>query len=136
MNQIARKLLDLGRDDWVSLAELESYVREFSPATSDHELVERDLETIAALVEGGFVEIGSVTEAEGFTPWNETLSDALEKIRYERLNSNDWAWACWFANTELGDRIVREGRSGDAPRAKAPSPSDQNMEADALGEVE
>ena len=86
MNQTARKVLNAGRDDWVSLVELESYVREFSAATSAHALVEQDLETIAALVEGGFAQIGSVTAAAGFSPWDETLADALERIRHERLN--------------------------------------------------
>jgi len=120
VNQTARKVLDAGQDDWVSLAELESYVREFSAATSDHELAERDLEIIATLVESGFVEIGSVTEAGGFTPWNETLVDALEKIRHKRLNSDDWAWACWLANTELGNRIAHGHGSGDDALPETP----------------
>ena len=115
MNRSAQKVLEAGRDDWVSLAELESYVREFSAITSAEELAQRDLEIITELVEGGFVEIGSVTEEVGFKAWDAPLPEALEQIRNARLRSDDWAWACWLANTELGNQFARAQTPGEAP---------------------
>ncbi len=121
---VINELLIEGFDDWVYLAGLAGIIRHFEGIANEQEIMEEALATLDVVLRGGFVEIGDVTEADGFVPWNVPIEAALDRVRREwhqlnqRLSLGD---ICWLQNTPKGNREAEKVL--EAERANASSES-------------
>ena len=103
-------ILRRGLDDYIGLWEiLRADGRLAHPVDSDR--VERVLGAIGELIDKGYAVPGAPIRFDGFEPWPLGPSEAIARIR------RDWdtlgrepnvGEVVWLANTEAGNRLVRE----------------------------
>ena len=108
-------LLKSGLYDWVQAAEVVSIAMEDGGAGTDREKRELSLRLIREVLGRGWMRIGdvdvNVPGAEGFTEWDLSIDDALDKVRREwnALGRLPELWELfWLANTEDGDRLAEK----------------------------
>ena len=111
MDQLQRIILWYGLDDWVPMLTVVGAAQ--MPATEPTDVDKaRALEAIRHLASSGLIEIGEVTEGNGFVPWSTSLEESLSRIQAS-LNSpdeNDWSFVCWLRNTPEGDKLAEQWR--------------------------
>jgi hypothetical protein len=126
MDQLQRIILWYGLDDWVPLRSVVGAAQAPAAAPTDADKT-RALEAIGDLASAGLVEIGGVTEAEGFVPWSIDLDESLKRIQAS-LNSadeNQWGFVSWLRNTPEGDKLAEQWRD-DPPVPGAGSRSQRS----------
>lgn len=111
MEQLQRIILWYGLDDWVPLVSVVGAAQMPAAAPTDADKA-RALEAIRDLAEAGLIEIGEVTEADGFVPWQAGLDESVDRLRAS-VNSpdeNQWGFASWLRNTPEGDKLAERWR--------------------------
>lgn len=123
MDQLQRIILWYGLDDWVPMLSVVGAAQAPAAAPADADKG-RALEAIRHLASAGLIEIGEVTEADGFVPWSTDLDESLNRIQTS-LNSadeNQWGFVSWLRNTPEGDKLAGQWR--DHPPVPGTAPSD------------
>lgn len=113
MTPIARDVLLAGLDDWVQLTEVVAWVRDdhpegFADVSSLADAVDR---VLAELVNDGLVVAGSVTEVDGFVPWELPVAATLERVRLGLLATDGepgMGEVAWFELTPAGRAAAGE----------------------------
>jgi len=98
-------LLISGLDDWVQAAEVASIARTTGAATSEDAVRDLSLRLIRRLLDHGLMEVGTVTEQDGFTRWSISFSEAMRRIESEwraRPEGPGLGEVCWLNLTEKG----------------------------------
>jgi hypothetical protein len=109
--RLSDSILRAGLDDWVPLAAIEGWARQFG-IDGDAELLNVSLAAIRALAEERLVLLGEVSDG-GFFEWNEPLDRSLARVRRAwPLGTHERGFACWLKNTSLGDDRARAVPSG------------------------
>lgn len=102
------KILQIGLDDWLYLAMVESVVHEDMPDLDDDELRETTIQIVQDLALSGLIEIGDLTGEGGrFVKWQISIPQAIDRIRREWLLLDQpisIGDVCWLSNTTEGDR--------------------------------
>jgi hypothetical protein len=104
---LQEKILKLGEDDWVYLAQAAALVRKQQPDAAEETVIDATVSAVSELLANGLVAIGDLSEISGeFEPWALPGGRALERLKQEwvalprRINLGD---VCWLANTLKGD---------------------------------
>lgn len=104
------RVLKIGEDDWIYLAQVASIVHDEMSHASEQDIINATLGIIRDLVDAEFLVIGDLTGAGGrFKPWWLSTPEAIQQIRTRWLalkrpiNLGD---VCWFSNTPKGDKMV------------------------------
>lgn len=111
MEQLQRIILWYGLDDWVPLLSVVGAAQMPAAAPTDADKAHA-LDAIRDLADAGLIEIGEVTEPDGFVPWETGLDESVNRIRAV-LNSPDenaWGFASWLRNTPEGDKLAARWR--------------------------
>lgn len=94
----------LGLADWVELDRIHQYVAEENVGQPISVVQRKKLELIQSLVSDGMFVMGDVKRNVGFTPWNTSLDESLQRIRDVYVpnfhDENTWMWFCWLDATE------------------------------------
>ncbi len=112
------EILLLGLDDWIQASEIASVARTVGGARSENQVRALSIEIIRAVVQGGLMKAGNVTQ-DGFREWGQSPNDAVERIagQWAALGRGpDLGEICWLSNTEEGDRRARRLENGEAIR--------------------
>jgi hypothetical protein len=83
-------------------------------AASPREVKQHVLEAVRWLLDRGLVTLFSVDKRRApdaaEVPWNGTVEEQLARLdavyTIEAEDWHEWAYACWFANTEAGDALA------------------------------
>lgn len=118
MTPTARDVLLAGLDDWVQLTEVVAWVREDDAHGLDDVAALADAvdRVLAELLDDGLVAAGTVTEQDGFVPWDLPAAAALERVRLGLLATDGEPGigeVAWFELTPAG-RAVAEAPTADA----------------------
>ena len=98
-------LLVSGLDDWVQAAEVASIARTTGAVMSEDAVRDLSLRLIRRLLEHDLMEVGTVTEQDGFIPWGVSLNEAMRRIESEwrtRPGGPGLGEVCWLNLTEKG----------------------------------
>lgn len=110
MDPLCATVLVRGLEDWLHLADIDWLVRNKFPDSAGPDVPRLAAGVIATLVEGGFVQVGDVTDG-GFMEWDDSAEVVRLRIEAQWL-ALDRAAApgdvCWVANTAKGDECARE----------------------------
>lgn len=97
-----------GLVDWVALDRIHWEVAQSSQGSPLSQIQEDTLDLVRGLVEDGLFELGEVTDTKGFSPWTESLDEAMDKLRHtyvENFTAEEvWPWCCWLNLTPEGER--------------------------------
>jgi hypothetical protein len=101
--KVRSKTLNSGLDDWVAIDWIEGWAKHAGedPGVLTNEVV---LGALDELVNGGLVELGSVTETTGYQPWEGSPATVLSRLRRE-VSTKDpghYGYFCWTRNTAAG----------------------------------
>jgi hypothetical protein len=115
--QLREQILDVGLDDWVSLAEVETIVEHYNltDATGDHR--QMVLAAVRSLLRDGLVAVGAPPGRgeNHFRPWPGSIDEVMARLteRYGgRYGDPDsWEYAIWIGLTEEGDRVAAQARA-------------------------
>lgn len=103
------EMLKRGLDDWIQAAEVASVAKSVQKQTTSADIRRVALEVIAEVLQSDLMKAGDVTE-EGFSEWNMTSDEALERIT-KAWNAVDGlpelGEICWLSNTSRGDERAR-----------------------------
>jgi hypothetical protein len=81
LDELRAYLLEAAEDDWIYFAEVLSMVREVTGSTDD--LLRQAGQAAAQFVRDGVIVPGTLTEADGFTPWPTSPTESAERIERE-----------------------------------------------------
>ncbi|WP_431505934.1 hypothetical protein [Mycobacterium sp.] len=99
-------VLRWGLVDWVELDRIHQYVAEENVGQPVSVIQSKTLELIQSLVSDGMFVLGDVKRNVGFTPWNTSLDETIQRIRDAYVTNfrdeNHWMWFCWLDATENG----------------------------------
>jgi|MDSW01.3.fsa_nt_gb hypothetical protein len=97
-----------GLVDWVALDRIHSDVGQSNPRATLPQIREDTLDLVRSLVEPRLFELGEVTDTEVFSPWTESLDQAMEKLRHTYVENfaaeEVWPWCCRLNLTPEGER--------------------------------
>lgn len=100
------EVLGWGLIDWVELDRIHQYVAEENGGQPTSVIQSKTLELIRSLVSDGLFVVGDVKRNVGFTAWNTSLDESLQRIREAYVTNfhdeNTWMWFCWLNATEKG----------------------------------
>ncbi|MBB5159728.1 hypothetical protein [Saccharopolyspora phatthalungensis] len=100
IEELRKELIDAIEDDWVYFSELKTMIRDITGSADD--LLRKAGEAAAQLVKDRAVFPGTLTEAEGFTPWPTGPDESAKRIEQEvaDLIANgtepEMGDLCWF----------------------------------------
>lgn len=107
-----------GRDDWVSMADVQGRISRRGLADSASERQQLILHTIRSLLQDGLVEVGDIPAPgdPGFLVWPGTLDEVMEGLAERIVGHSDdpdsWEYSTWLNLTPKGqqasDQIVRQ----------------------------
>jgi hypothetical protein len=108
-------ILAIGRDDFVSLADVQGLLDDGGLAESAAECQKLVMDTVRSLLEEGLVEVGVIPSpsSPGFKTWPGTVDEVM--MRFAELfvrhydNRHEWAYKIWLNLTPLG----RQASTGD-----------------------
>lgn len=111
MEQLQRIILWHGLDDWVPLLSVVGAAQTPASAPTDGDKA-RAVEAIRDLADAGLIEIGEVTQASGFVPWETGVDESVNRIRASlgSPDENVWGFASWLRNTPEGDKLASQWR--------------------------
>ena len=100
------EVLGWGLIDWVELDRIHQYVVEENVGQPISVIQSKTLELIRSLVSDGMFVLGDVKRNLGFTAWNTSLDESIQRIRDVYVTNfhdeNTWMWFCWLGATEKG----------------------------------
>ena len=100
------EVLGWGLIDWVELDRIHQYVAEENGGQPTSVIQSKTLELIRSHVSDGLFVVGDVKRNVGFTAWNTSLDESLQRIREAYVTNfhdeNTWMWFCWLNATEKG----------------------------------
>lgn len=110
MGAMLADLLMRGADDWVTDSEVAEIAAAIGGGVTQNEVRELSLALIRAALERELVEVGDVTEEDGFVSWGLPVEAALARIEREwlRLGEPTIGDIFWLCNTAEGDRRAEE----------------------------
>lgn len=105
------EVLRLGLDDWVELDRVHLYVSKENLGQPLSVIQNKTLELIRSLVSDGMFVLGDVKRGEGFTAWNTSIDESMQRIRDVYVKNfqdeNTWMWFCWLNATEEGENVAK-----------------------------
>jgi hypothetical protein len=111
MRSAREEVLGWGLDDWVELDRVHLCVSQENVGQPTVVIQNKTLELIRALVSDGMFVVGDVKRGVGFTPWNTTLDESMQRIRDVYVTNfedeNTWMWFCWLNATEEGATVAK-----------------------------
>lgn len=81
MDELRSLVMEAIEDDWVYFAEFLSMIQELDQ--SSHDLLRKAGDAAAHMVQEGVIIPGTLTEAEGFTPWPSNPAESAARIERE-----------------------------------------------------
>ncbi len=112
------EILAGGHDDWVSMAEVRSYISRGRLANSTSEQQHLALQTIRSLLQDGLVEVGDIPgpDDSGFLAWpgnlDEVMTGLTERIVGRASDPDSWEYSTWLNLTSRGleasDEVLRQ----------------------------
>ena len=111
-----------GRDDWVSMADVQGRISRRCLADSASERQQLILQTIRSLLEDDLIEVGNIPAPNdpGFLVWPGTIEEVMRRLaerivdRYDDPDS--WEYSTWLNLTADGERasaeIIARGADG------------------------
>jgi hypothetical protein len=104
-------ILAMGRDDFVSMADLQGQISRGRLADSDAERQQLVMDTIQPLLQDGLIEIGDIPGRAdpGFKPWPGPADEVMSRFtdcfigHYE--DRREWEYTIWFNLTAKGQEI-------------------------------
>jgi hypothetical protein len=94
VDRVLAELLDRGEADWVPMSEAWWVARSTGAASSDEEGRDLAIEAISEALRRGLMELGDVTEKDGFRAWTLPVHQVIERLKRE--------WSPERARPELG----------------------------------
>jgi hypothetical protein len=117
MMSAREEVLRWGLDDWVELDRVHLCVGQENAGQPISVIQNKTLELIHSLVSDGMFVLGDVKRGVGFTAWNTSLDESMERIRDVYVTNfedeNTWMWFCWLDATEAwleAARALRESQ--------------------------
>jgi hypothetical protein len=111
MMSAREEVLRWGLDDWVELDRVHLCVGQENAGQPISVIQNKTLELIHSLVSDGMFVLGDVKRGVGFTAWNTSLDESMERIRDVYVTNfedeNTWMWFCWLDATEAGLEAAR-----------------------------
>jgi hypothetical protein len=110
IDRLVTELVDRGEADWVDMTEAWWVARSTGSASSDEEARELAIEAISQALHRGLMEVGDVTEREGFRAWALPIDQAIERITREWSSDRarpELGDTGWLRNTKLEEERVR-----------------------------
>jgi hypothetical protein len=102
-------ILASGRDDWVSMADVQGRISRRGLAESALERQQLILQTVRSLLEDGLVEVGDIPAPSdpGFLVWPGTIDEVTKRL-YERVvdrydDPDSWEYSTWLNLTPEGE---------------------------------
>jgi hypothetical protein len=118
MMSAREEVLRWGLDDWVELDRVHLCVSQENAGQPISVIQNKTLELIHSLVSDGMFVLGDVKRGVGFTAWNTSLDESMQRIRDVYVTNfedeNTWMWFCWLNATEEGEKVARALREEDA----------------------
>lgn len=114
IDYLTERLLLVGSDDWLHLADIAWSVRQFA-ADDCRDVISIGTEALAMLLDQGLIQVGEVSDV-GFVQWEMANADAVARIRREWLALDGEPQpgdVCWIANTPLGNERASRLAEGD-----------------------
>jgi hypothetical protein len=115
-DQLREQILDVGLDDWVSLAEVETIIGHYQLAGTAVEGQQLVLDAVRSLLEDGLAEVG-VPPGRGetvFCPWpgsiDEVMAQLAERYVGHYSDPDSWEYGIWIGLTDEGERVAAEAR--------------------------
>ena len=105
------EILGWGLVDWVALDRIHWCVAEENPGEPLPVNQNKTLNLIHSLVSDGMFVLGEVKRDVGFTAWNISLEQSIQRIRGVYVtnfhDANTWMWFCWLDATEKGSQAAK-----------------------------
>lgn len=121
---LREQILNVGLDDWVSLAEVETIIERYHLADTAPERQKITLEAVRSLLDEGLAQVG-VPPGRGeqqFCPWpgsvDEVMGQLTERFVGHYDDPDSWEYAIWIGLTTEGDRAAAAERG--RPRRRRP----------------
>jgi hypothetical protein len=113
-NTLRGDILAMGRDDYVSMADVQGQISRGRLADSVAERQQLVLDTVRSLLVDGLVEVGVIPTpgSPGFKAWPGTLDDVMARFadcfvaHYD--DRRGWEYAIWFNLTTKGQQVSAE----------------------------
>lgn len=104
-------ILAMGRDDFVSMADVQGQIDCGRLADSVAECQQLVVDTVRSLLEEGLVEVGVIPSpsSPGFKTWPGTVDEVMTRFidrfvgHYD--DRHEWAYKIWFNLTKTGERV-------------------------------
>lgn len=121
-NELMTKVLILGLDDWVHLAEVAGIVRNYSSVNDTLQLRRETIELINSLLSNNYVRVGDLVGSGAkiqFRAWEMDTQATTKEIESRWVNfggplspesGND---VCWLINTQEGDLLAETKKQSD-----------------------
>jgi hypothetical protein len=109
MNTLRGDILAMGRDDFVSMADVQGRISRGRLADSVAEGQRLVVATVRSLLEDGLVEVGVIPgrNSPGFKTWPGTLDEVMTRFIDRFVTHYDdrlgWEYAIWFNLTAKGE---------------------------------
>ena len=113
-------ILASGRDDWVSMADVQGRISRRRLAESAPERQQLILRTIRMLLQDGLIEVGDIPAPDdpGFLVWPGTVEEVVDRLTERIVDHYDdpdsWEYSIWLNLTADGERA-----SADVVRARS-----------------
>jgi hypothetical protein len=111
---LRRDILASGRDDWVSMAAVQSRISRRELAHSAAEREQLVVDTVRSLLLDGLVEVGDIPgrdDAE-FKPWPGTVDDVMTRFidRFVKHHEDrlGWEYTIWLNLTNKGEQASND----------------------------
>jgi hypothetical protein len=113
VERVLAELVDRGEADWVDLAEAWWVAGSTGGSESEEEARDLAIEAISQALRRGLMEMGDVTEIQGFRAWALPIDEVIERIVREwSVNSRpEMGDIGWLQNTQLGNSHASTARS-------------------------
>ena len=104
--KVSIEILEEGVDDWVPTDRLIGRAKELHPSSGE-QFKNLFKEVLNLLLTQDLVCVGDIGD-EGFTPWDGSTSEIMERVisECESLNWAPFGGGCWLSNTPAGDLRV------------------------------
>ncbi|WP_156751320.1 hypothetical protein [Mycobacterium sp. 1245111.1] len=113
------EVLHWGLDDWVELDRVHLCVSQENAGQPISVIQNKTLELIRSLVSNGMFVLGDVKRGVGFTAWNTSLDESMQRIHDVYVTNfedeNTWMWFCWLNATEEGEKLAKSLRESQCP---------------------
>lgn len=109
MDRLKEQLLVAGLDDWLHLPDI-AWAAKLAGAKTKEQAIETAASAVRSLVEGGFMQIGEVSDG-GFFEWDLGIDEALRRMKEGWLaleHEPAPGDVCWLSNTEEGNKRATE----------------------------